>query len=1467
MHRQQPASHRMGTILRYRALEAPDAFWKGNVIMKRFLSMAIFLAFACLPAFCQSNASLGGIVTDATQAVLPGVTVTATNIETGIAKASTTNATGAYSFAGMQVGIYKVTAELPGFQTQSFKDVKLGNDAQVRLNFTLEIKKLEQQVEVSIEADNLILDTSSSSQATLNEKKVSELPIVNSNVLSLVKVMGGVNITENPIFGADDTQFAGVSASQVNLTRDGVTANDVRYATGLNSPVYLNPEMVGEFKMVLAPVDAEMGRGNGQVSVVTRSGGNAYHGSLVWNNQNTALDANEWYENKIGRARDWRNQNEYTASIGGPIIKNKTFFFASWDHQFSRIRQNNVNYQVPTSCARKGIWRYIENYSGGNILTNPGGSGTLSDPKVAPTVNSDGSPKTELGVLRQISVLGSLLRTPQTNDCSDVTVDSRGLPTSDWVNYSAAYDSVRTPDASGYVKKFMDLIPSANNYQIGDGLNWGGYRWVRKLDGGDNIYGLGEGPNRKQINFRIDHNFNASHRLSGTYSYETNHGEDSFPTMEKNSYGGIITRKPQSFAVNLVSTLRPTLLNEARVGLMRTESFVLDPLNNPKTGNTLSQKLQELYPTSSSIPVVIGLGAGGGTYPAISPGFAIYSGINVWGSGRGNHGSTWGGHDPRWSIADTVTWTKGRHSMRLGAETQRTQSYQAINGAVSFTTGATTVPSVRGGGVVYSGYSANTGFHNPYTYAASLSGAAGGLYAGNVVAGAYSLLNILAGNVTNVDQYRFINSPTATSYNDVTKGENMRITDYRQNQVSFFMQDDWRVTDTVTLNLGMRYDWYGVPYLKGGMTAGLKGGSTSIFGRSGSSFSDWMMPGTMNSDGSVTYKGTDAELAFIGPDSPNPDQKIYNDDLNNFGPVFGFAWQLPWFGKGKTVIRGGYQLSYMPSGRADTAGFTMPGISYQTSYTPNSSMQYINLSNLSQLLPVVPLPSNVKTPASNPVLSVQQRSQSITVYDPDLRTPYVQNLNMSITRNITSNVILDVRYIGTLQRKQWSSYNINSANIWNNGLKEAFDSARSGGESALLDKMFNGINIAGYGYGPVGSVYNGVLQTGAMHLRAYTSTYSNLANGNYTALASTLATLNYVTSYPGNGALPAYGTDTKGTVLRYTKFPENFIYTSPQFGTATWYGNLNNSNYHSMQAQLTVRPTHGFSLQTTYTWSKNLGAQSYTDPRNRAADYGPNSMDRTHQLSLNGSFELPFGPGRWLLTGKSSVVSKIAGGWQMSWIGNIASGRPFSISSTNTSLYANGVPNQVGTFDRQGEVVWKPGAKYGSYWYDNATGTDKYVTVKDPQCNNITTAQGLSNQCTLRAVVLASSLNADGSVGSNTQYIFVNPYPGERGNFAQNSLRQPGIWSADMAMSKAIKLTEGKSIQIRVDATNIFNHAQPTAGAYQSGVVRTRVPGAPAATMGYYYDYTDGSYTYRPLGYLSSKVGSRTFQAKLRFDF
>src|SRR5204863_3890997 len=142
-----------------------------------------------------------------------------------------------------------------------------------------------------------------------------------------------------------------------------------------------------------------------------------------------------------------------------------------------------------------------------------------------------------------------------------------------------------------------------------------------------------------------------------------------------------------------------------------------------------------------------------------------------------------------------------------------------------------------------------------------------------------------------------------------------------------------------------------------------------------------------------------------------------------------------------------------------------------------------------------------------------------------------------------------------------------------------------------------GINIAGAGFGPVGSVFNGVLQTAGIHLRASTGTtasvtgnlQSNLANGNYAGVAGILNTLNYATA--NNPTLPAIPSGVNGAVLRLNGFPENFIVTNPQFGNLYMIATVNSNNYHSMEAQITMRPMHGLSMQSTYTWSKNLGIQ------------------------------------------------------------------------------------------------------------------------------------------------------------------------------------------------------------------------------------------------------------------------------------
>jgi len=311
-------------------------------------------------SFAQtSNATLGGTVSDAAGALIPGVTITAANTGTGIVTTVLSNEAGAYQFASLQTGVYKVSAELTGFRIQTYNEVALGISQQVRLNFTLQVGSLSQSVEVTVAADTLIATTSSSVGTVLPEYKVRDLPLGGRNVMDLLTRTAGVSNavsgdTANTGSSAGDVGFfAGGRLSAVNTTRDGFVVSDGRYLHGAFSSTYVSPDLVEEVRIITAPVDAEMGRGSGQVQMATRSGTNQFHGSLFWNNRNSALDASNWFNNFNGAQKDYENRNQFGGRIGGPIIRNKTCFFVLIDEQRDLYKQTFVG-TVLTPQARQG---------------------------------------------------------------------------------------------------------------------------------------------------------------------------------------------------------------------------------------------------------------------------------------------------------------------------------------------------------------------------------------------------------------------------------------------------------------------------------------------------------------------------------------------------------------------------------------------------------------------------------------------------------------------------------------------------------------------------------------------------------------------------------------------------------------------------------------------------------------------------------------------------------------------------------------------------------------------------------------------------------------------------------------------------------------------------------------------------------------------------------------------------------
>jgi len=1395
--------------------------------MKTLRVLLTVLSCLVFPAalFAQAgNASVGGFVQDASQAVVPGVTVTAENTQTGVVSKTVTNETGTYTILSLSPGTYRLSAELPGFRPHIYNNVQLGTGALARYNFTLQVGAVTQGIEVTADSVALIAQSSATIGQVLPQNQVRDLPNVGNDVLDLMRVMGGIR--GDP--GTTTATFAGISANMVNTTRDGLNVSDSRYENGVFSTTVINPEMVGEMRVILAPVDAEMGRGNGQVQISTRSGTNRYTGSAVWSVTNSGLDANTWGNNNdivngkwTPTPPDWFNRNEYTASYSGPIIRNKTFFFALWEQRFERER-TTTNPVILTDCARNGIFRYFDGWVNGNAnttLSSVGATATRAvvdsfgnplTPDTNPGANQDPKVNPFTGQLRYYSVFGPLAKNPTKADCSDA------------VPGSGSWDPLRVaPDSTGLIRKYLDAMPRANRFDGGDGLNTAVSQWVRRsrsngainnaLSTGNLALGTNTDTDRKQINAKVDHNFNAKHKAAVNYSYEWTDGDYILPAWPK-GYAGYTKRRPVVFTSSVTSTLSSTLLNEARFGYRKNQLVIYPAFERPDNEEARKAGQDLLVQGGQGNQIVFAPAAVGGMNPA---GYICQS--TAYGPGCAQQGNK----GPLTTYADTLSWVRGRHSFKWGGEYRS----EYTRGWASPTA---PIPQAQGG----AGNNVTQAFANTTNFPA--------MAATNQTLAA-QLLYFLSGSVNVARQVYFLQDSK-----DITKWENYltvprKLIDVRQNSSAFFFKDDWKMTPRLTWNLGLRYEYYGVPFEQKGLGIAPIDGGIALLGISGRSFDKWLRPGNGGDPNLLTTP------QFVGPGTANPDKGLYRNDYNNWGPAVGFAWDVPWFGTGKTNVRGGYQMTFSGGGRLvliDNNVFSNPGFqNIPTTAGPTTGL--FDLKNLPSFIPLTPSRQPMQ-----PILPIKE-NQAGAAFDYNLSTPYVQNFTLSVTRKLTSKVELDVRYIGTRGLKLQGTYNLNVPDVFYNPvLMDALTRTRRGEDVELFDQMFLGLNVAGAGFAPV----NGTTQRGSAHLRQSATFRTALANGDFNTLATALDYFNGTTGTATSGVVPPFSgvAGERGTVLRRANkgfnvpggtpiaggpvvpaglFPENWISANPQFSTATYYSDSGNSNYHSLQVQGTLRPTHGMSFQGTYLWSKTLGvaATGYTNPAEREKDYILGANHRTHEFRSNGSFELPIGPNKLFFPNTSGWLARAIERWESSIIFNLATGAPASITAGNM-LYANGVADLVQPLSiRTGTVKWgDPSAN--SQLVGNYFGSGKWTKVPDPQC--LAAAATLRTFCTLQAVA-----DASGNI------VLQNPQPGARGNIGRQTVETPGTWDFDANIRKSFKLTESKTLQIRMDANNILNHPVPLNPTLNINATNV-------------------------LGYIADKsIAHRQFQAQIRLAF
>ena len=1064
-------------------------------------------------SFAQTS-GISGTVSDPTSALIPGVAVTATNTATGVASTSLTNDSGTYNFVTLPPGPYKITATLQGFQTASVENISLGSAENQRFNIVLKLGSAAgTTVEVAVDASQIIAQSSPSIGEALNADKVRDLPMIGGDVLQLINTVAGVNGT-----GAN-ANFAGIGAGSINTVRDGLSVSDGRFVNGVFATTVINPDLVGEIKIILAPVDAEMGRGNGQVIVTTRSGTNRFTGAATLLYTNSGLNPNTWAANQVGSFKDdsgtacavqqasdsckwtltnkptWFSNYHPTVSFGGPIVKNKTFFFVLWDQQVN-LQRALTTATVLTDTARNGVFRYFDNWNNGNAGVTVSGNTVGSTTGTYPVVDINGNPVTPAfnpgggaytGGLKCFSVFGPIKAdgTPFTaSDCPTGTALGVG---------GAPWDPNRPiMDTTGYIAKILKEMPHANNFAVtntvagvttgvGDGLNTAAMRYVRGRHGNTGAAvttGTDLNTDRWQFNTKIDHNFNAREKLSGAWTYEKNKTDSDVPNWP-DEIAYTTKRWPQVFTVNFTSTLSSSLLNEARMGIRYENAGIDAPWETTYPDTSTQARAQSFMMNLTGTAPTIGLDG----YFATSPDCASKAcyqtlvnptlfGGNANGVMATNPGQYNGNQSPLLNFADTFSWTMGRHAFKFGVETNMTKS----KGYSNITAGggiALMYPIINGG-------AGNT----PSPIASVLAGIPNFLNitgtTGNRV-NASNLELFLAGAVNNATQIFWIDN-----FDDVSSGTWQNVAteaDHRKhrttviNEWNAFAKDDWKVSKNLTMNIGLRFDYFGSPYFSEGFTSTTVGQGNGLFGigapSSGNIFSNWLAPGNVFLSGYGTSPTTAAlscqngvtqtaalpvsscdpakltTIEFVGPHSPNPSKSVLPDDLNNFGPAVGFSWQVPWFGEGKTTLRGGYQLTYGGSGRLVGGGFsnTIEGVAGNSPGAISNGATVLsdypgvvfNLANASQLVPVKP--TNPALPGGQ--ILVYSRSSAISSYAPDHQTNYTQNFTLSLQRNVNRKVQVALNYVGTIAKRLETSVNPNLANIYyNKELMDALDLTR-----------------------------------------------------------------------------------------------------------------------------------------------------------------------------------------------------------------------------------------------------------------------------------------------------------------------------------------------------------------------------------------------------------------------------------------
>jgi hypothetical protein len=1070
------------------------------------------ILFGCVSVVAaQTTGRLQGVVKDPSGGVLAGATVTLRNARTGVERKATTDEAGRYSFLSVEAGAYEIEAELTGFKKYLQTGVNLALNQVADVTITMTVGDLTESVTVTDDAAQIEVSSTQVGNV-VNSRAVVGLPLASRDTYQLLQLQAGVQsqIGSDLFFGSDKAGVVSVNGGRGrsnNYTVNGSDGNDLFANLPVVEP---SPDSIQEFRVLANTFDAEFGRNSGSIiNVVTKSGSNEYHGSVYEFLRNDVLNARGFFDTEKPAFK----QNQFGGTFGGPIVKDRAFFFASYEGQrISRGVSSDV-VTVPTAAERLGDFSADDTFGGG----------------VADQFTAD---------LLSTRIFGHPGMIAPGTSYTDLFAGNV-IPLS-------AFD----PVALNLLNQF---VPFGN---LGDGLFQSSPTGTVRGD---------------SFTVRADQVLTEHQTLSEYYFFNDQTIIQPFARFQAGGatlpgFGTRTLQRIQQFNVSHTWTINDTSVNEIRVSYLRESQ---GDLNHPLNTALVSSYGFNNADGSDRTGITPGLGADREGVPFIDVGGAFSIGNNFEGE-LPQTGNTY-------QFVDNFSKVIGSHSLKFGGDVRHQRFDQFLYFDVN-------------GEFFYSASSSNT------------TGSA------------------LADYLLGLPDFYLQGAAQSEAI--------------RTNSFYFYGQDSWKIKPNLTLNYGLRYE-LNTPLADDNehVQTFRPGQPTTVYPCQLADGSD-CNPGSRNEDV--------FPLGLVVPGDTGIPKGLTQTYTKGFAPRIGIAYSPDaqsgfakklFGGPGLSKISTGFGVFYNPieqlvleqfsaeppfggSSGISNPNFSRPFRLQDGSIAPNPFNGVLN-----------PIPGQpVDWSVFRPILLFGQ-------LQPDIRTQYSEQYNLTFERELPGDLLFSIAYVGSQGHRLLATRDLNAAN-----------------PQTCLDLRHLRAVLGDHsiGCGPFGEDSAYVVP------RIPAGSRLTLPNG-------------FVINGPYNHPITLVGLRPYSSPLcdpfTGNGCPKDGI---PVFTNIFSQSTIASSNYHSLQLQLTKRFSHGFQFLGAYTWSKSIdNASSFENLLHPTDDRRTRSLslfDARHRFVFSYVWELPLKS----VAGFEKLPDRLRDGWTVTGILTFQTGFPIRITDTQS---------------------------------------------------------------------------------------------------------------------------------------------------------------------------------------------------------